>query len=94
MVVLRPAARADIEGIWDYTLERWGLDQAIRYDDALRAAVEGLGTGEPRSQAAGDIRPGLRRARVGSHVVIFRETEETVEVVRVLHQRMDAGRWV
>ncbi|MGH8241105.1 MAG: type II toxin-antitoxin system RelE/ParE family toxin, partial [Steroidobacteraceae bacterium] len=26
--VLTPRARADLDEIWDYTAERWGLDQA------------------------------------------------------------------
>ena len=29
--VLSPRAQTDIEGIWDYTVERWGEEQAIRY---------------------------------------------------------------
>ena len=35
-----------------------------------------------------------RKASVGRHVVFFRVGEDAVEVLRVLRQRMDAGRWV
>lgn len=33
-----PAAQADIEGIWDYSADRWGPDQADRYTDEIRDA--------------------------------------------------------
>nr|WP_244101537.1 hypothetical protein [Burkholderia ambifaria] len=29
---------------------------------------------------------------VGSHVVFYRETAESLDVIRVLHQRMDVDR--
>jgi plasmid stabilization system protein ParE len=33
-----PLAIADIEGIWDYSAETWGPDQADRYTDEIRDA--------------------------------------------------------
>lgn len=32
------------------------------------------------------------RYLVGSHVVFYRETTHTLDVIRVLHQRMDVDR--
>ena len=28
---LRPKARSDLDGIWDYTMETWRYEQAERY---------------------------------------------------------------
>ena len=36
---LRPRAMADLEEIWDYTVETWGEEQAERY---LRLINDGL----------------------------------------------------
>ncbi len=91
-VVYRPEADEDLEEIWLYTLERWGLDQALTYDADLTGQIEGLAAGTTLSRKAEDIGPGLRRALAGQHVVFFREDAERVTVVRVLHQRMDVGR--
>lgn len=91
-VVYRPEADEDLEGIWAYTLERWGFDQAIEYDKDLTQRIEGLANGRTTSRPAEEVGPGLRRASAGSHVVFFREDAETLTVVRVLHQRMDVGR--
>ena len=87
-------ARQDLRGIWEYSAEKWGPQQANRYLDAIRAAITGLADGTKTSRSAEDVLPGCRRVTSGRHVVYFREDTDAVEVIRVLHQRMDAGRWV
>jgi len=87
-------AREDLRGIWIYSAETWGPQQANRYLDAIRAAITGLADGTTVSRSAEDVLPGCRRVTCGRHVVYFREDMDAVEVIRVLHQRMDAGRWV
>ena len=56
-------ATADIEAIWDYTYDRWGLEKAVTYDAALEVRIRGLLTGHTASRAADDVAPGLRRAK-------------------------------
>lgn len=88
--VLSPAAPADIANIWDYTAERWGEAQAERYVLAIRDACQQLATGTKSSRTTDDIRVGYRKAPIGSHVLFFRLTDAgTLNIVRVLHQRMD-----
>jgi toxin ParE1/3/4 len=88
-----PAADADLVGIWHYTAEEWGVERADRYVTEIRKRIEGLTTGATASRSADDVRKGLRRAISGRHVVFFRESGARIEVVRVLHQSMDVGRW-
>lgn len=87
-------AREDLRGIWIYSAQTWGPQQANRYLDAIRAAITGLADGTTVSRSAADVLPGCRRVTSGRHVVYFREDADAVEVIRVLHQRMDAERWV
>ncbi|MEM7642312.1 MAG: type II toxin-antitoxin system RelE/ParE family toxin [Pseudomonadota bacterium] len=91
-VVILPDAEADIVDIWHHTIDRWGFDQAVRYDAMMQERIEGLASGRTASQKVDGIRSRMRRALVGQHVVFFREDDEAVTVVRVLHQRMDVGR--
>jgi len=86
--------REDLREIWIYSAKRWGPQQANRYLDAIRATITGLADGTTVSRSAADVLPGCRRVTTGRHVVYFREDADAVEVIRVLHQRMDAGRWV
>ena len=46
-----------------------------------------------RSRSAEDVRAGYRKAAVGSHILFFRVTDAgLLDVVRILHQRMDISR--
>lgn len=90
--LLRPRARADLEEIWDYTADRWGEAQAERYVRVIGAAFDRIAR-DPRSgQSCAEIRPGYAKLSVGAHVVFFRRTGRGVEIVRILHSRMDFGR--
>lgn len=90
--VLAPRARADIESIWTYTVERWGLDQAERYVRDLQVAIEGIARDPQRGAPSDDIRAGYRRLRCGAHVLFYRPAEPGVEIVRILHGSMDVDR--
>ena len=92
--LLSPLALADISDIWEYSYSNWGADQADAYVLAIHAACEALGQalakGRPGGQSAEHIRTGYRKYLVGSHVIFFRcQARDTVDVVRVLNQRMD-----
>jgi toxin ParE1/3/4 len=41
---LTPAAERDLEGIWDYTQEQWGDEQADRYLDKRVSLLSQGGT--------------------------------------------------
>ena len=83
-----PAAARDLDGIFDYTANRWGQRRAVDYTLALRDACQRLakGTAKGRSVAASH---GLFRYVVASHVVFFRRSPDRIEVVRILHVRQD-----
>ena len=88
--VLSPAAKADINEIWDYTTSRWGEDQAERYVLAIRDACAELAQGTRQSSPVDDIRVGYHKALVGSHILLFRRAQSgELDIVRILHQRMD-----
>jgi toxin ParE1/3/4 len=86
---LSPRAKADIEDIWDYTEERWGEDQAKRYIRELEKAIETVARDPKKGRACDDIRSGYRRFSVGSHILFFVTKGDHIEIIRVLHQRMD-----
>ena len=85
-------AQRDLEHIWAYTVENWGEEQAVQYVAQVRAALELLRTNPGLARAAEDVRPGLRKFTVGSHVLYVRLGDGFLRLVRVLHGRIDAGR--
>jgi toxin ParE1/3/4 len=88
---LTPLAESDLEDIWRYTSEHWSIDQANRYHRDLVSTMDALARGEKTGRVCTVSDVYLQYA-VGSHIVFFRETETTFDVIRVLHQRMDIDR--
>lgn len=92
LLLLTPKAHSDIEEIWDYTAEKWGVDQAEIYLLSIQRALEGLADGSTISQSADHIRKKYRKTIVGSHTVFFKEKNAEIEIVRILHYRMSLTR--
>lgn len=89
---LTPAAQRDLSEIWDFTEERWDMGQAEKYSGEIRAAIERVAADPGRGRACDELRKGYRRYSIGSHLVFYVETPDSVDVIRILHQRMDPTR--
>ena len=81
-------AEADLLGIGEYTLRKWGKAQTIRYIDGLEVCCQTLADKPTSGRLCEDIRPGLRRHEHGRHVVFYRQESGGILVSRILHQRM------
>lgn len=86
---LTPAARRDLSSIWDYSEEHWGLQQAEAYMRGLQACAERLADDPRCGHPRDEVRPGYRSRAVGSHVIFYVVRDGGVDVIRILHQRMD-----
>ena len=89
---LTPAAERDLESIWTYTVQQWGVEQANRYTDFLTAAFAELAQSPISAPTCDYIRPGYRRQSVERHMIYFRITNYGIAIIRILHERMDALR--
>ena len=81
-----------MEQIWRTTVTVWGIDQADRYTDKLIATFEKLAETPDRAPACDHIRTGYRRRNVERHVIYFRKAANGIDIMRILHDRMDAAR--
>ncbi|WP_331757756.1 type II toxin-antitoxin system RelE/ParE family toxin [Nocardia sp. NBC_01388] len=91
--LLNPAARADLDQIYDYTLDRWDIDQAETYVRELMRAFDRAAANPCTGRSCEEIRPGYFLLPAGSHTVYYRiAAAGVVEIMRILHQRMDADR--
>jgi toxin ParE1/3/4 len=87
-IVLSPRARRDFIDILRFTGETWGQGQLHIYRDKINDALQLLARNPALGQSSPAL-PGTHRLYfVGSHVVIYREQESAIAVVRILHQRM------
>ena len=67
--LLSPRAQDDIAEIWDYTAQRWGIEQAESYIRDLQATLELLAENPALGRSAEAIRAGYRKHLSGSHVI-------------------------
>lgn len=89
---LSPAAENDLDGIFHYTVQQWGFEQAVRYTQTLEKACAALAEAPGRAQDCSHIRSGYRRSAAGRHFIYFRIEDYGIAVIRILHQHMDAPR--
>jgi toxin ParE1/3/4 len=90
--VITKKAVSDLEEIWFYTVEKWSVAQADRYYslifDEIDYICKNINSGKPMDH----VRKGYRTAKVKSHLIFYRITNEAVEIIRILHERMDIDR--
>lgn len=94
MAAYRLSRRAalDLDEIYEYTILVFGLTQAQRYLNGLHDRF-GILTQQPMlGRPAGQVAANLRRYEYGSHAVFYLPQGESILIVRVLHENMDASR--
>lgn len=100
-VRLAELAEQDLLSITLWTVQNFGAHQAEVYAETLSLAIEALHGGPEilGATAREDIGPGIRtlhvarQGRKARHFVVFRAAaEQTIDVLRVLHDSMDLAR--
>ena len=100
-VRLGAAAELDFANIVKWTTENFGARQSRVCQNTLVPAIGELAEGPDvaGSKARDEIMPGLRTVHVarhgrrGSHFLMYRVAPKTtIEIVRILHDRMDPQR--
>ena len=80
----------DLNDIWIYTFNKWSKEQADRYYDLIIGEIEFVADNYLIGKSAERTRKNYRVTKIKSHLIFYRKAEnEIVEVVRILHQRMD-----
>ncbi len=83
-------AKADLKAIGHYTQETWGREQRILYLNMLDACFHRLATNPLLGKDCREICEDYRKFNAGSHLIFYRQKfDDTVEIVRILHCRMD-----
>jgi len=57
----------------------------------IQAAIETAAENPLHSPAIDYARPGYRRHRTGAHLILFRQIAGAVDVVRMLHEKMEVA---
>ncbi len=87
--VISKKAVADLEEIWLFTFEKWSLEQADRYYNLLFDEINFICKNINAGKSMEHVRKGYRASKVKSHFIFYRVLNDTIEVIRILHERMD-----
>ena len=92
-LLITSLARQDLKGIGRHTRERWGVARRDAYLRDLATLFGGLGEGTVVGRRRDEIREGLLAQPCGRHIVFLRrDADGNIEILRVLHERMDFRR--
>ncbi len=87
-VVISPLAEDDLKDIWHYSFKKWGEDKAVEYVLQLDVGIRGLISNPLLGKSRDKVRKGYRSIQINRHVIYYRLLEDTIDIVRVLHERM------
>ncbi len=82
-------ALEDLSKIWEYTFEVWSELQAEKYYYSLLEACQNLAEGKLTGKLYVEISPEILGYKSGRHIIFYRKTKKSIEVARILHERMD-----
>lgn len=84
----------DLVQIARYSEKTWGRAQRVSYLRQLDLLFHALADNPSLGRPCDDVRPGYFKHPEGSHIVYYRlGASGAVEIIRVLHKRMDVGRF-
>ncbi len=86
---LTPAAERDLEDIWRYTEETWGRAQAERHVDGLWSVFQQLTRFPEMARLRKEFTPPVRVHATGRHVIVYLDTLEHIDIIRILGARQD-----
>lgn len=88
-LVVSPAAREDLQNIYQFGLQQWGSVQAGSYLDGIKALLWRLTEQPHMGIERAELLPAMRSFAVERHVVFYRYKAPNIEIVRILHGRQD-----
>jgi toxin ParE1/3/4 len=83
------SAIQDLDGIWKYTFYKWSKEQADRYHNLIINEIKFISQNSSFGKPMNFIKDGYLVSYVKSHMILFKRNEEIVEIIRILHQKMD-----
>lgn len=89
-IELSHQAKEDFRDILSYPLPTWGESQLAKcrasINDALDVILDNPSAGRP------SVKPALKVLAAGHHRIFYRTIDDTIYVVRILHERLDTSR--
>ena len=87
---LTKKAIQDLNDIWEYTIETWSESQADDYYNMILKRCQEIAENPSFGKKYDQVKSNLSGIRANRHIIFYYSTsEDTVQIVRILHGRMD-----
>ncbi len=87
-LVLSEEARADIKDILNYTLQKWGKEQQIKYSVLLDTALLAIQNDPNKGRKHSNLAAEIRYYHAGRHYIVYWIKGAEIQVARVLSYDM------
>ena len=77
-------ALEDLDRLYEYGVETFGVDQADRYYDGLIVKFQDIADNPQHAVAVEHIYPGLRRSVYNRHSIYYMLASDSVQIIRIL----------
>ena len=91
-LTLSRKAETDLAEIAEFTIGKFGIEQARRYRDSFGGCFNSLCDNPRLGRSADELASGLRRIRQQAHTIFYIPTSDQILIVRVLHHSRDFRR--
>lgn len=90
-LIVTEQAKADIEGIIEYTIERFGIEKAFKYDELITETLDTIAVNpfSPLHKQLEKPDSAMYFLRAGKHNVYYELRAGNTYIVRILHQQMN-----
>mgnify|MGYP002638412187 FL=1 len=86
---IRSLAESDLESIWLYTVEQWGVDQADTYLKSIIKRFDWVADNPLLGKQRDDVKKGYYCFPEGMHLVFYKIINKQIEIIGIPHQSMD-----
>lgn len=87
--ILSETADQDLEGIFNFTFNKFGFAQAEKYLLEIDDIFQNLITNPELGKSRNEIKEGLYSFPKDNHVIFYRILDHHIRIVRVLHGSRD-----
>jgi len=91
-IVVSNPAQTDLNNIRNFTLNHWGDSKARDYLNQIKKHFLMLMHNPSFGLDRSIISPSLRSFGVGSHVIFYRNMDNCLQIIRILHHKQDPQR--
>ncbi len=86
---IRSLAQSDLESIWLYTLEQWGVERANTYLKTIIQRFDWSAENPLLGKHLDDIKEGYYCFPEGMHLIFYTIKRSRIEIIGLPHQSMD-----